>query len=357
MEGASGQELIDAMNDAIGSNEWAQQRVLIGVDRASEQTYGKIVINDETAELTENVVVHEGTAQDAEFADYMHADFIGSLGADPDASTYQVGQWYFHIFEERPRVVADLDPITAGEQLGFQDATFGEVIASDPEYIGKYANDEAAKPHTEAVGDLYFDSTNESLKTTTSITAGSGPTYGLRFKRILTSKDLDPIYNEFETVEENTTQIGNLRRAVADNEGRITAVETKATTNETRSLQNGRDLATAILRIQGNEDDISTNETNIQDNSNSVGELNRRLDRIANIDILPNAWNRGSEAARALSVRFHQHLDFRASNFAKIRLVLAGSTLAAQDLASDQFIYSFPINATQARHTLSLIHI
>ena len=191
-----------------------EQRVLVDVD-ASANTVDKIVFHEESAFLTDEGVIHEATPQTATFADYVHADYLGVLEADPDPSIYVVGQWYFNRYNHRPRVVTDLDPIAAGVQPGWIDAVLTELIPGNEIYAGEFASDTTAAPHVTAIGDIYYNTANVVLRRATGVTPGVGPVTGFQFHRVATGEDLARVNRRIQVNADDVTaatQVANANR-------------------------------------------------------------------------------------------------------------------------------------------------
>ena len=202
-----------------GGGGSTEQRVLVDVDTASVATVDKIVLNDEEAELTEYTIIHEGTPQQVTFADLVNANLIGFLASDPNPAIYNVGQWYFNTISHRPRVVTDLDPITQGEQKGFIDAVLTELIPGNEQYAGEFATDAAAAPQIANLGDVYYNTTDRTLRVATRLTSGSAPVEGYRYKRIATEKDLALLNSEISRAADATQtnqRLGHLENITSD---------------------------------------------------------------------------------------------------------------------------------------------
>ena len=105
-----------------------EQRVLAGGHSPREVGMDKLLIVNEELELVERYVQHDGTPQTAEYEDLASANLIGYFAGDPRASAYNIGQWYWNVRSRRARVVTDLDPLAAGDQKGWIDATLTELI-------------------------------------------------------------------------------------------------------------------------------------------------------------------------------------------------------------------------------------
>ena len=169
--------------------EPVEQRVVLD-QPASADTLNKINIHQNEAELTQPTV-QGGVPPTAIFADYTNADYLGVQFSDPDASVYNVGQWYFHGLNHRPRVVTDTDPIAAGVQKGWIDATFAELIDPDPNYLGEHPDDASARgAHGVSDSALYYDTTDISLRVVTSFRPGSASSTVYSYKRLITTEDM-----------------------------------------------------------------------------------------------------------------------------------------------------------------------
>ena len=164
-----------------------EQRVLVDAD-ATDDTLDSIILHEDEAYLT---VTRQqaGTPQTATFRDFTDANLIGFLEADPRPDAYSVGQWYWNVHSLRPRVVIDLDPVTPGVQKGWADATLTVLVPGGEAYTGRFRTDAEAGSHVVAVGDIYYNSTDRTLKVCTAITAGSGVTVVYEQDRLLKDED------------------------------------------------------------------------------------------------------------------------------------------------------------------------
>ena len=182
-------------------------KVLNGVPLASETTLGNLVINDDEAELTVEGITHAATPQTATFADYTSANLIGFFEFDPDLASFNVGQWYWNTLSHRARVITDLDPIAAGAQKGWIDAVLTELIPGNEAYTGEFPSDEAAAPHVASRGDVYYNTTNRSLRLALTVTPGIGPVTGYIYKRVATDDDLGALSTRIQDNAEDITEL------------------------------------------------------------------------------------------------------------------------------------------------------
>ena len=226
-EGSRAGKILAFAGDALTWAAGFVQRVVL--DQApSADTRNKINFHEDQAEVTEEYIEHEGAPQTATFAALNDPDFEGvevvpAGGRVEDR--FSEDDWIFNPTDHRPYVVVDRDPLTPGVQKLWRQATFGEVLANFSDYVGEYANDADAGSHVTTIrsggrtGSLYFDTTLEELKETTSITAGTGRVVGLIFRRLLTSQDyhnLDiRIKSATDDAAEHSTQLASLRAGLA----------------------------------------------------------------------------------------------------------------------------------------------
>ena len=179
--------------------------------------------------ITETYTQHEATPQQVRFDDFTDANLIGFLAAPPDPNIYQLDQYYVDTIRRIPVILVDIDPVTQGDQKGWTDATFGEISGIGVNYIGHFPNDAAAQSHVFQVGQIYYDETTPNLRVARQITPGQARVIGYRGRRVLETDDFKSLQSEAVRIQQELDTQGDAvstnRRAITDNEGRITALE------------------------------------------------------------------------------------------------------------------------------------
>ena len=183
-------------------NDLANRPVLSDVSAASADTVGKMVLNGDDAELTKSKTIHNTTPASATWADYSNANYLGAFSNDPNPVGVTAGRWYFNIPHKRPRLI-----VTAGPVASWADAAFGAVISGSV-YIGEYANDAQATLHANAIGNVYWNITTESLRRNSAFTAASGTdTTTYEFLRVATADDVSDLQDKIENASLDTAQV------------------------------------------------------------------------------------------------------------------------------------------------------
>ena len=265
---ATPEELVQAIDDAVGNELWKsgrsdedivelinntiEQRVVLDVS-PSEDTINKIVLHEEEAYLT-GTLRQGGTPQTATYEDFTDRNYIGvDSNENPDLTTYSVGQFYYYPPRELVRVVRDIDPLMAGVQKGWIDATWREVLV-DPanpfvSYDGEYDTDAEAAPHAVGVGSIFFNRLGEVVRRATAVTPGTDTQQIPVFKRVATDTDTSRIQAEIvEALNNlnrttliaatNRTDISTIRGILNDLEGgeKVTDDQVDAVNDVTTSL-------------------------------------------------------------------------------------------------------------------------
>ena len=96
---------INTHNDAAGSHA-ASQRVLNQDPNAGATTLGKLQVDPQGNAYTTEPDTEHGTAQDADFARFTHADYIGELSGEPNPLAQTLGTYYFLVVDHLLQVTA-----------------------------------------------------------------------------------------------------------------------------------------------------------------------------------------------------------------------------------------------------------
>ena len=190
--------------------------VIHGNPTAGEGTLGKLVLTDSDSpdlEITERYTAHAATDQTATWSEITttsHTGFLGYFAADPVANT--VGQWYWHVLRRKAFVYTDLDPITPGNQLGFQEAPITELIPGDEAFTGSFPDRASAGVRVAAVGDVAYIWPERVLLIAETITPGGGIVESLRFKRVVTEHDTHDLYNRLQIETDTRISADRWRR-------------------------------------------------------------------------------------------------------------------------------------------------
>ena len=179
------------------------QRVLVNVP-ASISTVDKFVFQNERPFITDHTRESHTTANPTgTFIEFAHVNYINDLSADPPVGSYTVGRFYFNRVSYRIRVLTDIDPITPGVQLGWEDATLQEVTGQPGEYRGHYPSDDEALRHIVRVGDVYYeDSSRNSLRIATEFTPGTGDPIDIyKLLRLMDSSDQEKIQARLDQIK------------------------------------------------------------------------------------------------------------------------------------------------------------
>ena len=176
-----------------------EQRVLNQDPNADVTTLGKFQIDPQGNAYTTTPDTEHGTAQDADFARFTHADYIGELSGEPNPLAQTLGTYYFLIVDHKLQVTAN----NSFGQLRWEDAPWSDLLVVNAGYRGARANDAAAIPHIQMNGDVFFDRHSNHIRVASNFVAGITEHTGYESKRLARIEEvpeLDPLFVERSTL-------------------------------------------------------------------------------------------------------------------------------------------------------------
>ena len=133
---------VNTHDSDLGSHASAQ-RVLNQDPNADADTLGKLQIDPQGNAYTTEPDTEHGTAQDADFARFTHADYIGELSGEPNPLAQTLGTYYFLIVDHKLQVTAN----NSFGQLRWEDADWSDLLVAGAGYRGVRSGDAGALPH------------------------------------------------------------------------------------------------------------------------------------------------------------------------------------------------------------------
>ena len=175
------------------------QRVLNQDPNASAGTLGKFQIDPQGNAYTTTPDTEHGTAQSADFARFIHADYIGELSGEPNPLAQTLGTYYFLIVDHKLQVTAN----NSFGQLRWEDADWSDLLVANAGYRGARDDDDAATPHIHQNGDVYFDRDSRHIRVASNFVAGVTEHTGYESKRLARIEEVpefDPLFVERSTL-------------------------------------------------------------------------------------------------------------------------------------------------------------
>ena len=176
-----------------------EQRVLNQDPNADADTLGKFQIDPQGNAYTTRPDTEHGTAQDADFARFTHADYIGELSGEPNPLAQTLGTYYFLIVDHKLQVTAN----NSFGQLRWEDAPWSDLLVANAGYRGARANDAAALSHIQMDGDVFFDRHSNHIRVASNFVAGTDEHTGYESKRLARIEEVpefDPLFVERSTL-------------------------------------------------------------------------------------------------------------------------------------------------------------
>lgn len=180
------------------------QRVLVNV-AASAGSVDKWILEDGQAYTTVERIISQGTPKDAAF-ESVRFD-LGYFGDESalDPTFYAVGRYYYNFARHTPRVNRYVSGNSGPKHWVDGDAaTLVTNITAD---VGYFPSDDAAKPHINGVGNVYYNDRLRVYRRARSFTAGTGPVTGEERLRSATEDDLARIEAERHQTSVNRLEI------------------------------------------------------------------------------------------------------------------------------------------------------
>ena len=175
------------------------QRVLNQDPGADADTLGKFQIDAQGNAYTTTPDTEHGTAQDADFARFTHADYIGELSGEPNPLAQTLGTYYFLIVDHKLQVTAN----NSFGQLRWEDAPWSDLLLAGAGYRGVRSGDAGARSHIEEDGDVYFDRHSNHIRVASNFVAGVTEHVNYASKRLARIEEvpeLDPLFVERSTL-------------------------------------------------------------------------------------------------------------------------------------------------------------
>ena len=199
--GTTARNEAQAAQDDIDAHEVGHptQRVLNQDPNADATTLGKFQVDPQGNAYTTTPDTEHGTAQDADFARFTHADYIGELSGEPNPLAQTLGTYYFLIVDHKLQVTAN----NSFGQLRWEDAPWSDLLVVNAGYRGARANDAAALSHIQMDGDVFFDRHSNHIRVASNFVAGVTEHTGYESKRLARIEEVpefDPLFVERSTL-------------------------------------------------------------------------------------------------------------------------------------------------------------
>ena len=175
------------------------QRVLNQDPNADADTLGKVQIDPQGNAYTTEPDTEHGTAQDADFARFTYAGYIGELSGEPNPRAQALGARYFLTTDHKLQVIAS----NAFGQNEWRDDDWVNILVAGARYRGARSGDTAALSHIRQDGDVYFDEGSNHIRIASNFVAGvtEHTSYASkRLARIEEVPEIDPLFVERSTL-------------------------------------------------------------------------------------------------------------------------------------------------------------
>ena len=185
------------LSELIGTP--TEQRVLNQDPNADATTLGKLQIDPQGNAYTTEPDTEHGTAQEADFGRFTHADYIGELSGEPNPLAQTLGTYYFLIVDHKLQVTET----NALGQLSWEDADWSDLLVAGAGFRGARANDAAALPHIRQNGDVFFDRHSNHIRVASNFVAGVTEHSSYESKRLARIEEVpefDPLFVERSTL-------------------------------------------------------------------------------------------------------------------------------------------------------------